>query len=121
MLTYKNICKLYCILLIYPFVFLSNQDVIHTQNIMQMYEFDDCIFTKWKNTECYVNVIGYNFNLTNCDYDIVFWNLCDCCPKSTLLGNKLKNSFCPYEGVLDTKTRCANITANCGSELFQPY
>ncbi len=86
-------------------------------------KFRNCLFIKSKAflpAECRVDINNYTFNLTNCYHDIIY-DFCDCCPKPTLFGYKLNNSFCPYEGKINLKSRYGNFTVECGSELFQPY
>jgi hypothetical protein len=92
----------------------STNTIIDIGAIIEINEFRNCIFTKQKNTKCHVDINNYTFNLTNCHYDNNFWDFCDCCPKISLFGNKLKNAFCPHEGKLDLKSRYGNFTVKCG-------
>ena len=115
-----------CSILLLCFISMFIVSIYNTNTIMdigtitEINEFRNCIFTKWKNTECRVDINNYTFNLTNCHYDNDFWDFYECCPKATLLGNKLKNSFCPHEGAINLTSRYGNFTVKCGSELFQP-
>jgi hypothetical protein len=99
---------------------INNTNTEDCIDITAINEFKNCIFTKCNNTECRVDINNYTFNLTNCHYDNIFWDLCDCCPKATLFGKKLNNSFCPHEGKINLTSRYGNFTVKCGSELFQP-
>jgi hypothetical protein len=106
--------------LIFQYIIHDTNTKINIRAITEINEFRNCIFSKWKDTECRVDINNYTFNLTNCHYDNNFWDFCECCPKATLFGKKLKNSFCPHEGVFNLTSRYGNFTAKCGSEFFQP-
>lgn len=106
-------------------IFISSKYDDCDYTIIEKNKFENCLFTKWKDTrwkdtECTVNIGNYAFNLTNCDYYKDFWNFCNCCPKATLLENKLESRFCLHEGTLEQKSGYGNFTAKCGLELFEP-
>lgn len=106
--------------LIFQYTINDTNTKIKIKSITELNEFRNCIFSKWKDIECSVDIKNYTFNLTNCHYDNTFWDFCDCCPKATFFGKKLKNSFCPHKGRFNLTSRYGNFTAKCGSELFQP-